>query len=367
MRELKYFVDFQAERKAAEGGALSNVLKIRGKAVDTSVNANRWAILPQDLDLVANELSNVPMLTDHQVSVFNIVGKATRGERVGNEVFFEAEVFDQRIIPLIENGIVKYVSISVDPEKTVCSTCSKETRDPDGKLLHLCQGAHEIVVKPHVRELSFVVFPAYKDTEISPVGFASAMDKYLSREAETPRSEASAPESLKGETPSGGVNVGVVETSHAPESVAEKKGDVMLAEEKKAQVDTTVVQTNPPAGGGSSVTYEQVISLLEQYTKKWQEVAEVAVSEAAKRLAEEARKKAEEAKKKAEEAEEAKKKAEEAEEAEEGEEAEEAEEASRKVKVSFGVTNAPKPASGEYPDWFMELWTAAKKQRAIMG
>jgi hypothetical protein len=127
-------------------------------------------------------------LTDHNVSVYNVVGRVTDSQLVeeSGEVYFEGEVYDDKLIERIANGLVKYVSISVDPEKTICSTCGKISRSKaDGdRLIHLCSGAHEIVVNPHPLEVSFVVFPAYRDTLIQPIGFASAMNYYLAKEEE---------------------------------------------------------------------------------------------------------------------------------------------------------------------------------------
>jgi hypothetical protein len=358
---IRYFVPFEAERKAGTDNKPSNVLVIRGKAVDSSVNANRWAILPQDLDMVAQELAGVPMLTDHEASVFNIVGKVVKGERKDDEVYFEAEVVDERLIRLVESGLVKYVSISVDPEKTVCSVCNKETRDSNGNLIHLCPGAHEIVVKPHVRELSFVVFPAYKDAEIQPIGFASAMNKYLKTDE---RAEGLKPLSRQD------LNVEMAGKLRVSEKVNVKTGEKGMSE-KKAQVETTVPQVEAPSEEkGKAVTYEELYNILNKFTEQWKQVAEDAVkraldeakkSEEAKKT-EEAKKLAEEAKKKAEEVEEAKKKAEE--DMEDIDEVKKVEEASVKPKVSFGVTNAP-AMQGSYPDWFMELWQASKKQRGM--
>jgi hypothetical protein len=91
------------------------------------------------------------------------------------EVYFRAEVGEEKLIEKILRGYVTHVSVQVDSDDVECSKCKRPTRK-EGMLIHLCPGAWEIVHKPKVRELSIVASPAYKNTEFKPVGFAAAMD-----------------------------------------------------------------------------------------------------------------------------------------------------------------------------------------------
>jgi hypothetical protein len=173
--QLKYYVPF----KAAEGinadlALKEGILPIEGIAIDTSVNANKWQVPPEDLDFFTASLKGAQLRIDHAESVLSIIGKVPEAIRSGNQVFFKAEVGEASVIPKILRGYVDHVSVQVDSDDTECSVCGKQTRI-EGILTHLCAGAWEVVHKPRVRELSIVASPAYKNTAFHPVGFAAAM------------------------------------------------------------------------------------------------------------------------------------------------------------------------------------------------
>jgi regulator of replication initiation timing len=173
--QLKYYVPFKAaEGVNADLALKEGILPIEGTAIDTSVNANKWQVPPEDLDFFTASLKGAQLRIDHAESVLSIVGKVPEAIRSGNQVFFQAEVGDPSIIPKILRGYVNHVSVQVDSDDTECSVCGKQTRI-EGILTHLCAGAWEIVHKPRVRELSIVASPAYKNTAFHPVGFAAAM------------------------------------------------------------------------------------------------------------------------------------------------------------------------------------------------
>jgi hypothetical protein len=56
------------------------------------------------------------------------------------------------------------------------SNAKRPTRK-EGRLVHLCPGAWEVVRKPKVRELSIVASPAYENTSFQPLGFYAAMNE----------------------------------------------------------------------------------------------------------------------------------------------------------------------------------------------
>ena len=145
-------------------------------AIDTSVNANKWRFLDEDLDFVANSLAGAQLRVDHAESVLMVVGKVSATKRDGDQVLFSAEVGDEKLIEKILRGYVNHVSIQVDSDDVECSQCKKQTRS-EGMLVHLCPGAWEIVHKPKVRELSIVASPAYENTAFKPVGFGAAMNQ----------------------------------------------------------------------------------------------------------------------------------------------------------------------------------------------
>jgi hypothetical protein len=74
--QLKYYVPF----KAAEGintdlALKEGILPIEGTAIDTSVNANKWQVPPEDLDFFTASLKGAQLRIDHADSVLSIVGK----------------------------------------------------------------------------------------------------------------------------------------------------------------------------------------------------------------------------------------------------------------------------------------------------
>jgi hypothetical protein len=174
--QLRYFVPFKAqEGVSAEYALKEKLINIEGVAIDTSVNANKWQVPEEDLDFFVQSLIGAQLRVDHAESALMVVGKVPEAKRMGNSVWFRAEVGEEKLIEKILRNYVNTVSAQVDSDDVECSKCKKPTRK-EGMLVHLCPGAWEIVHKPKVRELSIVASPAYKTTEFHPVGFAAAMN-----------------------------------------------------------------------------------------------------------------------------------------------------------------------------------------------
>jgi len=174
--QLRYFVPFKAQEGVqAELALKEKLVNIEGIAVDASVNANKWQIPSEDLDFVAESLTGAQLRVDHAESALMVVGRVPEAKRVGDTVWFRAEVGEEKLIEKILRNYITHVSIQVDSDDVECSKCKRPTRK-EGMLVHLCPGAWEIVHKPKVRELSIVASPAYKNTEFKPVGFAAAMN-----------------------------------------------------------------------------------------------------------------------------------------------------------------------------------------------
>jgi len=174
--QLRYFVPFKAqEGVSAEYALKEKLVNIEGIAIDTSVNANKWQVPEEDLDFFVESLIGAQLRVDHAESALMVVGRVPEAKRMGNSVWFRAEVGEEKLIEKILRNYVNTVSAQVDSNDVECSKCKKPTRK-EGMLVHLCPGAWEIVHKPKVRELSIVASPAYKNTEFKPVGFAAAMN-----------------------------------------------------------------------------------------------------------------------------------------------------------------------------------------------
>ena len=174
---LRFYVPIKSEKgQDAQYALKEKLLNIEGIAIDTSVNANKWSVLSEDLDFIAQSLAGAQLRVDHAESALMVVGRVSAANRDGSRVMFRAEVGEEHLIEKILRNYVDHVSIQVDSDNVECSKCGKPTRK-EGMLVHLCPEAWEIIHKPKVRELSIVASPAYKDTTFVPVGFAAAMDK----------------------------------------------------------------------------------------------------------------------------------------------------------------------------------------------
>jgi len=174
--ELRYFVPFKAQEGVSAQYALrEKLVNIAGVAIDSSVNANKWQVPSEDLEFVAQSLVGSQLRVDHAESALMVVGKVSEAKRAGDQVLFQAEVGEEKLIEKILRNYVTHVSIQLDSDDVECSKCKRPTRK-EGMLVHLCPGAWEIIHKPKVRELSIVASPAYKETAFQPVGFFAAMN-----------------------------------------------------------------------------------------------------------------------------------------------------------------------------------------------
>jgi hypothetical protein len=171
--ELNYDVEVQA--------SLDDIRKtgvIEGQAIDSSVNKNRWQVPDEDLDYFCLSLQNAQLRINHGDSVETVKGLVTKAKRVGDSVFFEAEVSgDPVLLTQIEKKYLRMVSPKVVSDDIVCSQCHGKTRDANMTMIHLCAGAWEIVHKPRCLELSIVAEGAYENNTFRLKGFAAAMDE----------------------------------------------------------------------------------------------------------------------------------------------------------------------------------------------
>jgi hypothetical protein len=384
--ELRYFVPFKAQDGVSGELALKEkLLNIEGVAVDTSVNANKWQVPPEDLDFVVQSLLGAQLRIDHAESALAVIGKVPESKRVGNSVSFRAEIGDLQIIEKVLRGYLTHVSIQVDSDQVECSKCLKPTRK-EGMLIHLCPGAYEIVHKPKVRELSIVASPAYEKTIFSPVGFAAAMDE--SQKIDFPCAHCS--QLLKSNE-----DVGSKRELQEPENQKNETQEVKHLSEHNAQANASahqaqgVVNVAPGESAPKGLDYEQMMNQLttleNQITQSPQaEDAEAAAmtkrikaleAEVAKRATKKtlSKKISELSRKLSEEGEEG----EEAKKGEEGEEGEEAEEGAKGPGVRTaeakrgsgrGIISVEdggnKDILGNY-GWFKDLIAAGKKLKGM--
>ena len=132
--ELLYDVDVKA--------SLDDLRKtgiIEGQAIDSSVNKNRWQVPDEDLDYFASTLKDAQVRINHGEKVEAIKGLVTKTKRLGDVVFFEAEVSgDPVLLTQIEKKYLRMVSPKVVSDDIVCSLCQGKTRDANMAMVHLC-------------------------------------------------------------------------------------------------------------------------------------------------------------------------------------------------------------------------------------
>ena len=149
-------------------------LIIEGTAVDSSVNENRWAVPLDELDSLTTQFNSKRQVrVDHSKAFKDIVGYVEKAERDGDKIKFKARIYDptvQRII--LKNPTAHYVSIGALAEDVKCSKCSKPSKP---FKTCKCEGAHDVVRKIKLKELSFITDPAYENTEFQPVGFSASL------------------------------------------------------------------------------------------------------------------------------------------------------------------------------------------------
>ena len=171
--ELNYDVDVTASLDD-----IRQTITIEGQAIDTSVNENNWQVPSEDIDFFAQTLKNAQLRINHGTNVEDVKGKVKATKRIGNSVWFSAEVSgDPVLLTQIEKQYLNMVSPKVVSDEIVCSKCGIKTRNENLGMVHLCSGANEIVHKPYCVELSIVAVGAYKNNIFKPKGFAAAMNE----------------------------------------------------------------------------------------------------------------------------------------------------------------------------------------------
>jgi len=387
--QLRYYVPFKAVQPStteqAQYPIREQLIVIEGVAIDTSVNKNKWQVPLEDLDYIVETLKGAQLRVDHAESALMIVGKVVDSWRDGDRVLFRAEVGDERLIDKIIRGYVDHVSIQVDSDEVECSKCKRSTRK-EGRLVHLCPGAWEVVRKPKVRELSIVASPAYENTAFQPVGFYAAMNEAqwgaiietLCKAGVLEPAQSSVKDDNVGSKPIEGLQEPENKTLNAVEEV--KPMSVKADEKASPQVAQATVNVAPGEVSPKQVEYEDFMKQLEklvQYVKgEASDEAIEALEAKVKALEAELAKRAKKSTLAKKLSELSKRLAElEAKKGEEAAEAEEAEEAEETEKVPAPVSEAKKSTAGKgivavdalekdvlaNYDWFKDLLKAHSK------
>ncbi len=121
-------------------------LKIRGLAMTAGISRNFNIYTPTELQSFAGKLVDAPVYMEH-VNAVNAVGKVTKTDWDGRNLFYEAEIYDDDTAARIRKGLIKHVSVGADYDAVDIV---------DGKVPH---GLHNA-------ELSLVAVPGIPETNV---------------------------------------------------------------------------------------------------------------------------------------------------------------------------------------------------------
>ncbi len=162
-------------------------LKIRGVAMTAGMSRNFNIYTPEELNAFSSKLTGAPVYIEH-VSVDNAVGKVTKTDWDGHNLWYEAEIYESEVADKIRKGLVQHVSVGADYEAIDVV---------DGKVPH---GLHNA-------ELSLVAVPGIPETNVQVL--EKLEDKQLQEklsQTENKLTEAEkAIEELRKQLPGGGL------------------------------------------------------------------------------------------------------------------------------------------------------------------
>jgi len=121
-------------------------LRIRGVAMSAGMSRNFNVYTSEELQAFTGKLVDAPVYIEH-VAVPNAVGKVTKTDWDGHNLWYEAEIYDGETSEKIRKGLIQHVSVGADYEAIDVV---------DGKVPH---GLHNA-------ELSLVAVPGIPETNV---------------------------------------------------------------------------------------------------------------------------------------------------------------------------------------------------------
>jgi len=121
-------------------------LCIRGIAMCSGMSRNFNVYTSEELQAFTGKLVNAPVYIEH-VAVPNAIGKVTKTDWDGHNLWYEAEIYDDETAEKIRKGLIQHVSVGADYEAIDVV---------DGKVPH---GLHNA-------ELSLVAVPGIPETNV---------------------------------------------------------------------------------------------------------------------------------------------------------------------------------------------------------
>ncbi|MFA5366250.1 MAG: hypothetical protein WC325_13800, partial [Candidatus Bathyarchaeia archaeon] len=133
-------------------------LRIRGIAMCTGMSRNLNIYTSEELQNFSNKLANAPVYIEH-VAVPNAVGKVTKTDWDGHNLWYEAEIYDGETAEKIRKGLVQHVSVGADYEAVDVV---------DGKVPHGLHNAElSLVAVPGIPETNVQVLEKLVDTRVT--------------------------------------------------------------------------------------------------------------------------------------------------------------------------------------------------------
>ena len=133
-------------------------LRIRGVAMAMGMSRNFNVYTSEELQAFTNKLTNAPVYIEH-VAVPNAVGKVTKTEWDGHNLWYEAEIYDDQTAEKIRKGLIQHVSVGADYEAIDVV---------DGKVPHGLHNAElSLVAVPGIPETNVQVLEKLVDTKVT--------------------------------------------------------------------------------------------------------------------------------------------------------------------------------------------------------
>ncbi|MBT0158949.1 hypothetical protein G4O51_03075 [Candidatus Bathyarchaeota archaeon A05DMB-2] len=133
-------------------------LRIRGVAMCTGISRNLNIYTSEELQAFSGKLANAPIYIEH-VAVPNAVGKVTKTDWDGHNLWYEAEIYDDQTAEKIRKGLIQHVSVGADYEAIDVV---------DGKVPHGLHNAElSLVAVPGIPETNVQVLEKFVDTKVT--------------------------------------------------------------------------------------------------------------------------------------------------------------------------------------------------------
>lgn len=152
-----------------------NPLKISGVAVKAGVSKNNIRYTPANLMATAHELSDKPLLKDHNATMDNIVGRTLKVDEKGSyyedeKVHFTANVMDEKMQEFVKDGRAREVSIG--------AMCERLVVEEESDDISIAEGIHYM-------ELSFTPTPGVDGAQITKTALTDSNHTKASETEET--------------------------------------------------------------------------------------------------------------------------------------------------------------------------------------